>query len=121
MNSAVEPNFKVKFAEFRTCGSHEQLTGPSQKNADTHIIFFQCNPKIHLVCVWQKLFLLTYFTIQLIFASIHGPQCILFMGFTILFQLIFTFIYNNFNKKFQFQQNNLIPNRPLLPKFFLYK
>ena len=24
---------------------------------------------------------------------------------TILFQLIFTFIYNTFNKKFQFQQN----------------
>ena len=31
---------------------------------------------------------------------------------TILFQLIFTFIYNTFNKKFQFQQNKWIPNRP---------
>ena len=30
----------------------------------------------HLMCVWQKLFLPTYFTIQLIFATIHGPTAL---------------------------------------------
>ena len=28
------------------------------------------------MCVWQKLFLPTYFTIQLIFATIHGPTAL---------------------------------------------
>ena len=37
---------------------------------------------------------------------------VLFMSFTILFQLIFIFIYSTFSKKFQFQQNKRIPNRP---------
>ena len=31
--------------------------------------------KYLLVCVWQKLFLPTYFTIQLIFATIHRFHC----------------------------------------------
>ena len=31
MNSAVGPSFKVIFAEFRTCGSREQYTGPIEK------------------------------------------------------------------------------------------
>ena len=34
MNSAVEPSFKVDLARFRTCRSHEQCTGPKDKNAD---------------------------------------------------------------------------------------
>ena len=34
MNSTVGPSFKAKFTEFCTCGSYEQCTGPSQKNAD---------------------------------------------------------------------------------------
>ena len=41
---------------------------------------------------------------QLIFAIIHGPRTlhflVLFIGFTILFQLIFTFTYSTFSKKF---------------------
>ena len=28
------------------------------------------------MCVWKKLFLSTYFTIQLIFAAIHGPTAL---------------------------------------------
>ena len=54
------------------------------------------------VCVWQKLFLSTYFIIQFIFTIIYGSRCIflvLFMGFTVLFQLTFTFIFSTFNKK----------------------
>ena len=39
---------------------------------------------------------------------------VLFMGSIILFQLTFTFIYNTFSKKNQFQQNKQIPNRPLM-------
>ena len=41
--------------------------------------YFQQNklyPNGPLVCVWQKLFLPTYFTIQLIFAIIHGPTAL---------------------------------------------
>ena len=34
VNSTVESSFKAKFVEFRTCGSCEQYTGPSQKKAD---------------------------------------------------------------------------------------
>ena len=40
--------------------------------------YFQQNklyPNGPLVCVWQKLFLPTYFTIQLIFVIIYGPHC----------------------------------------------
>ena len=45
------------------------------------IILLQCfqqnklYPNGPLVCVWQKLFLPTYFTIQLIFVIIYGPHC----------------------------------------------
>ena len=35
---------------------------------------------------------------------------ILFIGPTVLFQLTFTFIYNTFNKSFQFQLNKLFSN-----------
>ena len=30
----MKPNFKVRFVFFRICVSHEQYTGPNQKNAD---------------------------------------------------------------------------------------
>ena len=32
MNSAVELTFKVDFAKFRTCGSHEQCTRSTNNN-----------------------------------------------------------------------------------------
>ena len=32
-DSALGPSFKEKFAEIYTCGSCEQCTGPTQKNA----------------------------------------------------------------------------------------
>ena len=67
-------------------------------------------PLTYQVCIW-----LQNFTIQLIFATIHGPHCTFWYYLQIslyYFQLIFIFIYNTFNKKkFQFQQNKWIPNR----------
>ena len=36
------------------------------------------------------------------------------MDTTILFQLTFTFIYRTLTKKFQFQQNKQISNKPLI-------
>ena len=60
-------------------------------------------PNRPLMFIWLAYFLPTYFTIQLIFATIHGVLLhflILFIGFTVLFQLTFTFIYNTLNKKF---------------------
>ena len=36
MNSAVEFNFEEKFAEIRTCKSHEQCMGPTQKTQPQH-------------------------------------------------------------------------------------
>ena len=35
MNSVMRPSFNLTFAEIRTCGSHKQCKGPSQKNVDT--------------------------------------------------------------------------------------
>ena len=47
VNSIVGPNFKEKFAEICTCWSCEQCMRPTQKNADAHVCYFQCNPNIH--------------------------------------------------------------------------
>ena len=33
VNSAMGPNFKVVFAEKRTCGSREQCMGPTKKQS----------------------------------------------------------------------------------------
>ena len=71
------------------------------------IFQFQQNkqiPRGPLVCIWQKLFLSTYFTIQFIFCFCYYLWAlqyflILFMGLTVLFQLTFTFIYSTFSKK----------------------
>ena len=35
MNNTVQPSFKEKFAEIRTCESFEQQTGPTQKKHGT--------------------------------------------------------------------------------------
>ena len=32
----MQPSFKEKFAEIRTCRSHEQCTGPTQKTQPIH-------------------------------------------------------------------------------------
>ena len=53
INSVVRPNFKEKFVEIRTCGSHEQCTEPTQKNADMQVPCFQCNPNIHYTMKWS--------------------------------------------------------------------
>ena len=58
---------------------------------------------IKLASVWISMKNEHYFTIQLIFTIIHGSHCtflVLFRSLTILFQLIFTFIYSTFNNKF---------------------
>ena len=47
VNSTVGPNFKEKFVEICTCGSHEQCMGPTQKEVDADVICFQCNPNIY--------------------------------------------------------------------------
>ena len=44
---------------------------------------------------------------------------VLFMGLTVLFQLVFNFIYNTFKKKIQFQLNKLFPKGHLI--FFIKK
>ena len=62
------------------------------------------------MCVWQKLFLPTYFC-QLIL--LFNLFLLLFMGPNVLLQLVFTFIYSIFNKNFQFQQNKRNSSRPL--------
>ena len=55
-----------------------------------------------LVSVWFAYYLSIYYTIYLIFVTINDSHCTFgtFMGPIVLFQLIFTFIYNTFNKKF---------------------
>ena len=53
------------------------------------------------VCL-VKIKSLAYFTTQFIFTTIYGSYdifLVLFIGFTVLFQLTFTFIYSTFNKK----------------------
>ena len=60
MNSAVRPNFKGFFAEFHTCGSREQCTGPTifQQNAETHVQHaFQTHTNLNFL--WLKLVLST--------------------------------------------------------------
>ena len=55
------------------------------------------------MCVWVRMKNENYFIIQLIFATIYGPHYIfltLFMNYTVLFQLIFIFIYSIFNNNF---------------------
>ena len=57
----------------------------------------------YYVCVWVRMKNENYFTIQLIFATIHESHCTflgLFMSSIVLFQLTFTFIYSIFSKKF---------------------
>ena len=56
------------------------------------IILLQCfqqnklYPNGPLVCVWQKIFLPTYFTIQLIFAIIHGSHYTISTNFYLYLQ-----------------------------------
>ena len=49
MTSADGPSFKVKFAFFCTCGSYEQYTGPSQKNADAQNNSLSRYPNSHFI------------------------------------------------------------------------
>ena len=47
MNSVMEPSFKVIFAEFPTCESCEQCTGPTQKMSNALTFNFQQHPNSH--------------------------------------------------------------------------
>ena len=55
VNSTVGPNFKAKFAEFCTCKSLEQCTGPREKTPNVDVPCFQCNPNETLGFVWIPL------------------------------------------------------------------
>jgi len=53
----------------------------------------------------------------------HNAIFVLFMNITVLFQLVFSFIYNTLTKNFQFQLNKLFLNRLFISKrlvFFLF-
>ena len=76
-------------------------------------IFFQ------LVCVWQKLFLPTYFTIQFIFATIHGPTALFgtIHGFHYTISINFYLYLQYFQQKiFNFSKIN--GSQTQIPFFF---
>ena len=79
----------------------------------------RCNLLYNLVdqvCVWQKLFLSIYFTIQFIFTTIYGSTAFFgtiyksYYAILINFYLLPLFTVLS-TKSFQFQQNKWIPNR----------
>ena len=55
VNSAVEPNFKEKFAKISTCGSCEQYKEPTQKKhgtAQTQTHLYQTCTQLKLILLW---------------------------------------------------------------------
>ena len=66
----------------------------------------------------QFFFLLFSLFLQLFMGPLHF--FVLFMSLNVLFQLPFSFIYNNFNKSFHFQLNKLFPNGLLDFSFILF-
>ena len=99
VDSVVRPNFKVIFAIFHTCRSCEQCTG-LRKNVNTCCI---CYPNSHKGCVWQKLFLPIYFTIQLIFVIINGSTAL----FSTIYRFYSTISTNFYLYLLYFQQKVL--------------
>ena len=59
------------------------------------------------MCVWQKIFLLTYFIIQLIFVIIHGPTAL----FGIIYESHYTISVNFYFYLQYFQQKNFSFNK----------
>ena len=57
MNSIVGPNFKEKFTEIRTCRSHKQCTGLTEKTQTRVLLLFiaiQTQPKpIKMMLFWK--------------------------------------------------------------------
>ena len=64
----------------------------------------------------KKSYLILLFSLFLLLFMTPLYFLVLFIDLTVQFQLTFTFIYSIFSKKKknQFQQNKLIPNRPLV-------
>ena len=85
-------------------------------NKKFSVLVKQADPKLTLksqLILPFSLFLLLFMSLTALFGTIHGSYCtfwyyswvplhflVLFMGPILLFQLIFTFIYSTFNKKF---------------------
>ena len=87
-------------------------------------------PELHMLiflssCICIAYFLPTYFTIQLIFATIHELYCTLWYYLQVLlyyFSHLLPLSTILSVKNFQFQQNKWIPNRPSMCVFpFLFK
>ena len=110
MNSAVGPSFKVIFAEFRTCESREQCTGPIEKKC-RHVkqckrIAIQTQPKenIHFIAYnfvdAQKLLPWNNLLIQCTCLVLHIGSlatwlffvCILFLGWDVC-EYLFLFLF----------------------------
>ena len=67
MNSIVEPNFKVKFIFFLSCGSHEQYLWTQRNETQTH---------------WIAQNVLSKLTLSLRLKSVFfNGSCVLFTGF----------------------------------------
>ena len=71
------------------------------------------NSKVALVIAYISFFYYLAYFLYYSWVPLHF--LILFMDLTLLFQLTFSFIYNTFSKKFQFQLqlNKLFPNAHL--------
>ena len=65
--------------------------------------------------IFTNLFYYSVYFYYYLWVSLHF--LILFIDPTVLFYLIFTFIYSTFRKKFQFQQNKQILNRLIITCF----
>ena len=70
-----------------------------------------------LVCVWDCLKSQFFFTIQLIFSTIHGSHCTFwYYSWSLLYYFSYLLTLSTVlsTKSFQFQLNKLFPNRHLM-------
>ena len=105
VNSAMWPIFNESFGKKEICGSREQCTGPTGKDENTFPK--KKKPK----CRRWNVDSVSKWTLSLFFASLFYYSAyfcyyswvslyflVLFMGSTVLFQLIFTFIYSTIHE-----------------------
>ena len=60
MNSVVRLSFNLTFAFFRTCGSREQCTGPTEKKAKRSNFHFSMQSKLNLGFKVFRTFILVF-------------------------------------------------------------
>ena len=65
MNSVVRLSFNLTFAFFRTCGSREQCTGPTEKKAKCSNFHFSMQSKLNLGFKVFRTFILVFIFINL--------------------------------------------------------